>query len=55
MFTLKMSTDNAAFEPEPSGEIMRILKNIHHSISEGAKDGTCRDINGNTVGKWEIE
>ncbi len=63
MFTLKISTANEAFDNE-GAEIARILRDTAHDI-EGRLDcpgtreteklsGMLRDVNGNTVGKWEL-
>lgn len=67
-FTVEFSCDNAAFSDEEGGagaEVARILR----LLSEGARDGfmgggawyhvepgtegRIRDVNGNTIGKWE--
>lgn len=60
MFTLKISTANAAFDDEGQ-EIARILRVIaeqvldcgHYSAVKHSQP--IRDINGNTVGKWELK
>jgi hypothetical protein len=63
MFTLKINTANAAFDNE-GAEIARILRQLADSFaaypasaSRGVEktEGTLRDINGNTVGKWELK
>ena len=36
-------------------EIQRILRRIDVAIGEGAKSGSCIDLNGNKVGEWRIE
>lgn len=60
MFTLKISTANDAFDNE-SQEIARILRKIAGDLEKVrgrtlTKDGdVIRDINGNTVGKWELK
>lgn len=51
MFTLKIETDNAAFE-DLSGETARILRDIAKKLDDGQTDGKGKDINGNTVGDW---
>jgi hypothetical protein len=59
MFTLTIETDNAAFTDNPGWEIARILRLISDSMSisdiplDGDERQPVRDINGNTVGKWE--
>lgn len=50
MITIKISTDNAAFEMDRDTEIARILERLAadwYSVGDGTK---IRDINGNTVG-----
>jgi hypothetical protein len=69
-FTLSIDCDNAAFEADDEtatfmpGELARILQ----VLADGYRDdsertriplavgeaGNLRDINGNTVGKWEV-
>jgi hypothetical protein len=64
MFTLTIKTGNAAFEDNEASEITRILREIANDIESRTRfigrgdttlTGTCRDINGNTVGKWELK
>jgi len=58
MFTLKIKTDNAAFNEGPmvSGdEISRILNEVSNRVASHEKiSGTVRDINGNTVGSYKL-
>lgn len=35
-------------------EIKRVLKNVCNQLDNGASSGSCVDINGNTVGRWEV-
>ena len=35
MFTLKIETDNAAFEDDPKDEIIRILKDVIEYMDDG--------------------
>lgn len=51
-FKLTINMDNAAFEDR--SELTRILRGIARRPEEGQQDGQVRDINGNTVGYWEI-
>ena len=58
-FTVKISTDNAAFDDEPGYEVARILRE-HAALLESHGPGdigtvALRDINGNRVGQagWE--
>jgi hypothetical protein len=39
----------------PEEEAARVLETVMVHLRGGLTSGTCRDINGNTVGKWEIE
>jgi len=57
MFKLEFSTDNAAFDDDVQGEVARILR----AVADGLEDGPIlnterpvRDVNGNTVGSWEL-
>jgi hypothetical protein len=55
MFKLEISTDNAAFEGDPSIEISRILGRLGSKLAlePGEEDhGKLHDVNGNTVGTW---
>lgn len=51
---ININLDNAAFEDE--GEISRILRQLADKISyDGRIDGgKIMDVNGNSVGTWEI-
>jgi hypothetical protein len=52
-FTLSIDTDNTAFEDDNKQiEIRRILHDAATKIKHGCSEGTLRDINGNTVGKF---
>lgn len=57
-FTLEIDMDNAAFED--GYELSRILNEVAYDHSGVTNDsgftgeGFIRDINGNTVGRWEI-
>ena len=54
--TIKINTDNAAFDDIASPEITRILHELADKInSDYSLDGCkLRDINGNTVGEYSI-
>lgn len=55
MFTLKIETDNAAFEPQPECEVATILAQLAEQLQEsGPVSGTLRDSNGNTVGHYQF-
>jgi len=52
--TLKLTTENDAFEKDFQGEIMRILMRAAGQMEEEANCRPLFDANGNTVGQWEI-
>ena len=56
MFTLKFSTDNAAFSENPNDEVARILKEVALRMTDygEAKRGPIFDINGNKIGEFEL-
>jgi len=54
MITIKIDTDNAAFEYERS-EIARILREIADRIERGEEVNFAMDYNGNKVGRVEYE
>ncbi len=56
MFTLKIKTDNAAFEDEgANNEIARILRALAKRLEDGQDDrGLLNDLNGNHVGEWRL-
>lgn len=55
-FTLSFDMDNAAFEGDNAGtEAARILRQVAAGVENGATEGKARDLNGNTVGSWEVE
>lgn len=59
---IEFSTDNAAFYNDNSvvnywaraTEISRILKRIIDEVNSGLISGPIIDINGHTIGKWEL-
>lgn len=53
-FYLHINMDNAAFDENRVGELQRILLNVAGRL-EGGYPGTVRDINGNTVGQFDIK
>ena len=55
MFTLKFKTDNAAFTDYPLDEVARILKEVTAQLEGGERMGNLRDLNGNTVGHYELK
>jgi len=64
MFRLEISTDNAAFGEDEhddyakADEVARILETLaaalQDSIGHLPAGGSVFDINGNTVGRWEL-
>lgn len=64
MFKLKFKTDNAAFGWETGGdqtevivcslETGRILRKVADCIENGEYEGKVMDINGNSIGTYEL-
>lgn len=61
---IDMDLDNAAFEADAAGEIARILRDLAQRVEDAGNYApgvphtdvlNCRDSNGNSVGKLEIE
>lgn len=52
--TITIEMDNAAFENRPASELARILKDITLRVKQGDSDFSVHDINGNTVGSFNI-
>jgi hypothetical protein len=53
MFTVKIKTQNAAFEGEDKAlELARILREIAQHLEDGQSEGRVQDSNGNTVGAF---
>lgn len=59
MFTLKIDTENAAFDDGQTDEIARILRKIADEVEHGGyypgQSQTVRDINGNDVGRYKLD
>lgn len=53
MFTLTISTANAAFDDQPATEIARILRDVAKRVEDGELSGNLRDVNGNGVGAFD--
>ena len=53
MFTLKIETDNDAFQYDLLDEIKRILHEVSYDILPN-DSGNIHDINGNKVGTWKL-
>jgi len=58
MFTIEIKTENAAFEGSACRqELARILREIAAHIEEQGtvwNGGNVYDVNGNKVGRWEV-
>lgn len=54
MFTLRINTDNAAFDGGDLCEVARILRQVADKLDRGHENGTCRDCNGNDVGSFDM-
>ena len=65
MLKIEINTENAAFgcdaetrwerDYSRNEEIKRVLKNVCNQLDNGNMSGVCIDINGNKVGRWQIE
>ena len=58
VFTLKFDTDNAAFDGDRDGEIVRILLSTATKIESQGLSGfyeTVRDVNGNDIGRFALK
>jgi hypothetical protein len=59
MVKISFKTSGAAFHEDVSSfdlEVVRILRDIIEKIEDtGRAGGYVRDINGNTIGKWDLE
>ncbi len=61
MIRIEIETTNAAFEGHPGMEVARILEDLARRFRDGeiVGDGNVthplRDVNGNTVGRVEVE
>jgi hypothetical protein len=59
MFSLKIATDNAAFEHPPT-EVARILTELAEKLNSReilpypGEGGKLRDFNGNVIGSWQF-
>lgn len=55
-FTVVLATENAAFEtPDAPGEIARILREVADRVESGSAHGKVADINGNSVGRYDVQ
>lgn len=56
MLTLTIETGNAAFaDGERAAEVARILRYATNLIERGSHSGPLRDMNGNTVGRYDMD
>lgn len=56
MFELSFKAGNAAFEDgNKEYEVSRILKEIAEKVVNGSTGGKIKDINGNTIGEWDLD
>jgi len=56
MFVLKFKIGNAAFQDgEGREETARILEKIAQQVLDGSNGAKILDINGNVVGRWDVE
>ncbi len=53
-FTLTIKLGNAAFEPDYTPELVRILRTTASQIEQGQTEGNLRDVNGNKIGTFDI-
>ena len=53
--TIIIETGNDAFEPDPSVELARILKKLAKGLEVSFAPAVIQDINGNPVGKIEVD
>jgi hypothetical protein len=57
-FNLYIHTDNAAFDPDPTSEIARLLHKIAERVESGEDIShylTIFDVNGNDVGRFALK
>jgi hypothetical protein len=55
MFTLKIKTDNAAFEEDKARAVADILMDVSNAVAEELhSEGLVRDANGNRIGSWKL-
>lgn len=54
-FTLKIDTQNAAFDDDAELEVARLLRSIANRLEAGNYDGRIKDYNGNDVGSFNLK
>jgi hypothetical protein len=55
MFTLKIRTENCAFDGDPRHELARILRLVADALERGTSGAPIHDANGNQVGRFDLE
>jgi len=58
IFTVAVDTRNAAFDPDPTPEIARILRAVADRVEKGEDCShylTIFDVNGNDVGRFALK
>lgn len=53
-FTVKIDCNSSAFAGDPLHELQRIMGILAGKLQTGRRDGSLLDINGNTVGSFEL-
>ena len=54
--TITISSENQAVNDDPQGTVKESLQVIiSRIVNDGEHVGLIRDINGNTIGKWEYK
>lgn len=51
---IKFNTSGQAFEDYGNEEIERILEEIIVKVKNGRTEGKILDVNGNSIGEWEL-
>ena len=54
-FTLAIETGNDAFDGVEQSEVARILRVVADQVERGTDCANISDVNGNTVGTFELE
>lgn len=55
-FNLKINVDNDAYKNQAiQYQLIDNLKDIIAKLEDACDWGTVKDVNGNTVGEWDIE
>lgn len=52
---LEFETDNSAFNIDMAAEVSRILHEIAERIAGGTTSYSIRDIDGNLIGRYELQ